>query len=294
MFPSRIAFLTVQLVFVYSAHSQTKSESGLSGIYPAWSASGNRIAFCSNSNGNYDIYTMYKNGTDIKQITSFPGNEYWPSWIGDRFIVFDADMHGNEELYSMRADGRKVKRLTFDTAAYDGVAAVSLRSHQIAFDSNRDQDKLADVWVMNRVGKRQSQLTQMPYSQGHPSWSPDEKQIAFKMKINEKVHEIYSMQRDGSGLIQITFHNAISQHPSWSPDGRSIVYTSNIDGDFDIHLFNVQSGKHTKLTDNNYADYRPTFSPDGQYILFCSKIDRAWEIRRLTVSTREVTTLFPR
>lgn len=288
----RIIMILIVLGSAWNAPAQPAQK--LNSLYPAWSASGDRIAFCSNSRGNYDIYTMTKDGADIRQITTLNGNAYWPSWIGDKFIVFDADIHGNEEVYRMRANGQRIKRLTFDTIAYDGVTAVSPRTHQIAFDSNRGQDGLADVWIMNHSGKNQVSLTSQPFSQGHPSWSHDESHIVFKMKTNETVHEIFTMQHDGSGMKQITFHESVSQHPSWSPDGSSIIYTSNKDGDFDIYSVDLESGACVKLTDNDYPDYRPSYSPDGKYVLFCSRIDESWQIRRLTISTQEVITLFPR
>jgi len=282
--------ILVSLEFVYAQQRTIKPN----GLYPSWSASGNRIAFSGNHHGHYDIFTISKDGTDIVRVTSFPGNEYWPSWIGDKFIVFDADIHGNEELYRIRTDGRQLVRLTFDTVAYDGVAAVSSRSHQIAFDSNREKDALADVWVMSPGGKHQTQVTQDPRSQGHPAWSPDEKRIAFKMKLSDSVHEIFSMHSDGSSVEQITFHGAISQHPSWSPDQKCIIYVSDFDGDFEVYSMELSSGKHVKLTDNSHTDYRPSYSPDGNYILFCARVDGAWQVRLLSLLTDEVTTLYPR
>lgn len=289
--PKHILILLIAILTKLSAAEALAQQIKSNSFYPSWSASGDLIAFSSNRNGNYDIYVMDKDGKNVRQVTSYPENEFWPSWIGDRHIVFDANIHGNEEIYRIKVNGRGLIRLTFDTTAYDGVASVSMKSNIILFDSNREEDGLADVWMMNSKGKNQKQITRLPKSQGHPSFSPDEKVISYKVKLNDTIQEIFTMRSDGTEAKQITFHNAISQHPSWSPDGKSIVYASNLDGDFDIYRMDLLTGDSEKLTDNSEPDYRPSYSPDGKHILFCTRIDNVWQVRLLTLSTNGIKSL---
>jgi len=45
---------------------------------PTWSGDGSRIAFETNRNGNFDIYSVAADGSDAKQLTSSPQDELVP------------------------------------------------------------------------------------------------------------------------------------------------------------------------------------------------------------------------
>lgn len=45
-----------------------------------WSPDGNRIVFQSNRTGNFQIYVMNADGSDIVRLTNHRGNDFYPSW----------------------------------------------------------------------------------------------------------------------------------------------------------------------------------------------------------------------
>lgn len=47
---------------------------------PYWSPDGNRIVFQSNRTGNFQLYVMNADGSDIVRLTNHRGNDYYPSW----------------------------------------------------------------------------------------------------------------------------------------------------------------------------------------------------------------------
>ena len=47
---------------------------------PNWSPDGTKITFARARDGDYDIYTMDADGSDVAQVTNLPGNEYTPDW----------------------------------------------------------------------------------------------------------------------------------------------------------------------------------------------------------------------
>lgn len=68
---------------------------------PSWS-SDNRIAFSSNSSGQYQIYTINADGTDLAQITSNGGAS--PNWSPDASkIAFSSNRSGNSQIYVILA-----------------------------------------------------------------------------------------------------------------------------------------------------------------------------------------------
>jgi len=58
---------------------------------PAWSPDGTKIAFCSNRDGNFEIYTMDPDGSSQKRITYDPDDDQFPIWTFDGRIVYSAD-----------------------------------------------------------------------------------------------------------------------------------------------------------------------------------------------------------
>jgi TolB protein len=87
---------------------------------PSWSPDGEKIAFSSNRDGNYEIYVMNADGSDVTRLTNVNNaNDSSPSWSPDgEKIVFTSDRDSAfTEIYSMNADnGRRVTRLTDNNA----------------------------------------------------------------------------------------------------------------------------------------------------------------------------------
>ncbi|HWC72955.1 MAG TPA: BamA/TamA family outer membrane protein [Gemmatimonadales bacterium] len=57
-------------------------------------------------------------------------------------------------------------------------------------------------------------------------------------------------------------------NPTWSPDGKQIAFSSQVGGVTDLFIYDLDSKKLTRLTDDLYADLEPAWSPDGKYIAF--------------------------
>ncbi|MEA3420100.1 MAG: DPP IV N-terminal domain-containing protein, partial [Acidobacteriota bacterium] len=51
--------------------------------YPKWSPDGGKIAYSANPTGNYDIFIMDEDGSNITQITASTKNETSPAWFPD-------------------------------------------------------------------------------------------------------------------------------------------------------------------------------------------------------------------
>ena len=97
--------------------------------FPAWSPAGDRIAFTSNQDGDYEIYSIRSDGSDLKCLTNTPGNDAHLSWSPDgKWIAFSSERAGFRDetalswwngqsygdIFVMRADGTDVRQLTDD------------------------------------------------------------------------------------------------------------------------------------------------------------------------------------
>ncbi|NWG32865.1 MAG: PD40 domain-containing protein [Chloroflexi bacterium] len=79
----------------------------------SWSPDEQRIAFSSQADGTYEIFTMNSDGSDMTRLTNNTSNNYSPAWSPDGcFIAFHSDRDGHSEIYLMNADGVNQTRLT--------------------------------------------------------------------------------------------------------------------------------------------------------------------------------------
>jgi Tol biopolymer transport system component len=82
--------------------------------WPSWSPDGSMIAFESRGNSDKrDIFTMYTDGTQVKNITDSPTYEGAPVWSPNGAkIAFASDRDGGLDIYIMRSNGEQIQRLT--------------------------------------------------------------------------------------------------------------------------------------------------------------------------------------
>ncbi len=133
--------------------------------------SSDMIAFASNRDGNFEIYVMNADRTNVTRLTDNPAADRSAAWSPDSTqIAFDSTRDGRPEIYVMNADGSNPTRLTSHPAGDTG-PAWSPDGTKIAFTSDRDGD--AEICVMNADGTGPVNLTTNPASADFgPSWRP--------------------------------------------------------------------------------------------------------------------------
>ena len=131
---------------------------------------GNRIAFVSDRDGNFEIYMMNADGSNQTRLTNNPAEDGMPAWSPDgSCLAFNSDRDGNFEIYVMDADGSNQTRLTNDPG-WDTMPAWSPDGSCLAFNSDRDGK--SEIYVMDADGSNQRNLTNNPAWDGDPAWSP--------------------------------------------------------------------------------------------------------------------------
>lgn len=105
---------------------------------PAWSPAWTYLAFASNRNGNWDIFSLRANcACNLRQLTDHLADDLLPAWSPDgRWIAFVSLRDGNPEIYLMDAGGQNQRRLTFNPTG-DWRPAWLPNSRGLLFTSNR-------------------------------------------------------------------------------------------------------------------------------------------------------------
>src|SRR5262249_30325694 len=84
-----------------------------------------------------------------------------------------------------------------------------------------------DLFVARLDGTLRRRLTDDPYRDRMPRWSPDGKRIAFYSNRSGN-YQIWTIRPDGSGLRPLTENKGSDfMYPVWSPDGSLLAYSSD-------------------------------------------------------------------
>ena len=242
---------------------------------------GGKLAFASERDGNYEIYSMEAGGGGLTRLTNHPAADREPVWSPDgTMIAFVSDRDGNAEIYvlntTITADVfNSPTRLTTNPGD-DHSPAWSPDDSKIAFVSSRAGND--EIFVMNASGGGQTNLTNRPEGDDFdPSWSPDGSKLAFA-STRDGNEEIYTMEATGAAQSNISNNAADERHPSWG-GGNRIAFQSTRDGNEEIYIMNAADGSaQTRLTQNAAFDVEPWLSNDGTRIAFSSTRDDNFEI----------------
>jgi TolB protein len=247
-----------------------------------------RIAFGVRAGSGSNIFSMFPDGTDMRQITTDSGNHLCASYSADASqIAYCGDGSGEFEIWTIDADGTAPTQVThldgralFPDASHDGT--------KIAFGFP-DEDQSTQVHVVDAAtGRDLVALTSCEgmspgCSNDYPAWSPDDQQIVY-IHADDYVNEVainaqvWIMNADGSNQHPLTSDGPTKdQVPNWSPDGTSIAYASGKVGDEGIWIMKSDGSDPLQLSGCQAADespcpdgsdFGPVWSPDGTRIAF--------------------------
>ncbi|MCC6286846.1 MAG: PD40 domain-containing protein [Chitinophagaceae bacterium] len=81
-------------------------------------------------------------------------------------------------------------------------------------------------------------------------------------------YDIFMADLDGKIIKQLTNAKSYDAEATLSPDGNSMIYTSDKDGDIDLYIMNLKTGKEKRVTNTLGYDGGAWFSPDGKKIIW--------------------------
>ena len=156
-----------------------------------WSPDGERLTYCAERDGQYDIYTISINGGDEIQLTNEPGLDDGPEYSPDgKYIWFNSTRTGLMQVWRMETDGSNPTHIVqeeancwFPHVSPDGnlVSYIAYGKDDVKADDH-PPNKNVELRLIPAGGGASKTIVKLFGGQGTMnvnSWSPDNRTLAL-------------------------------------------------------------------------------------------------------------------
>jgi Tol biopolymer transport system component len=137
-----------------------------------------------------------------------------------------------------------------------------------------------DIWMVNRDGSANRQLTSDTFIEQQPAVSSDGRYVVFQSNRSGG-RNIWRIDADGSNPTQLTQGSYVDSSPVCSADGRWVIFMSERSGISTLWKVGIDGGSPGQLT--SHSSQYPAISPDGQLIAYFYMDEQANNQPRLSV-----------
>lgn len=243
-----------------------------------------RIAFVLQKDEGKELFVMDYDGYNPVQVTFDSSLNLAPSWSPDkRRLVFTSYREGGDpQIHELDLlTGRRRTLVAFPGLNITPEWAPG--GEELAFSTTRDGN--AEIYKVDKDGKRFERLTDHRAADLAPTWSPTGREIAFTSDRGGNP-QIYIMGADGSNIRPLTYkdqHGSYNTAAAWSPKGNWIAYVCRDDRwRLKICLISPDGQQWKRLTTGNSHDESPSWAPDGRHLAFSSTRNGKRDIYMIT------------
>jgi TolB protein len=268
-----------------------------------------RIAFntvVDSTADNYDVFTMNRDGSAIKNITNHKDVAWtYYSWSGRLFFVSDRDACRRcYFLYESDVDGGNIRKVS-NLQLEDSWMGARNNGKELVVAGRVDTRVRYQLFIVDTATGQYRQLTNEPAAAFRdPSFSPDGKRIIYVYKKNRtdraEIEELYIMKADATDRRKLTTYPAgdpLAKDPGykvgpphWNAKHNFISYQSNQAGGQSIYAVTPDGAKQWKLIEAKQDAGWHDWSPDGEWLVFDSRdvATGRYDIFLMNYKTREL------
>ena len=155
----------------------------------SYSPDGKQIVFCSQRDGNLQLYIMDSDGSNVRRLTNAPGcYNGGPFFSPDgKRVIFRADRDKKDylQIFVINADGTGERQLTHNNGVNWGPYWHPDGKHIIYAGADHSNPRVRpnyDLWLMNVDTGKKTRITYSPSADVLPVFSPDGKKLMWTSK----------------------------------------------------------------------------------------------------------------
>ena len=230
---------------------------------PVWSPDDDRLAYVSNVEGSYQLYSRWLDSGQTALLSNLPSKPSAVSWSPDgKWLAFT--MFVEEKRTPLAKMPAKPKGAEWADPVKE-IDAVTYRSDGAGFLKTGYKQ----IFVIPADGGSARQLTTGNFNHNGPlNWSSSGDKIFFSSNLREgweytpAESEIYAIGISTGKIDQLTDREGPDNKPRLSPNGKLLAYLGNDDRKMghnpsDLYVMDLSSGKVSVLTeglDRDVAD----------------------------------------
>ena len=217
-------------------------------------------------------------GAEAYQVT--PENT-WVNWgrfgpEGDWF-VYVTPVEDKFALWKGWLQGMEPEELYLSETSISQ-PAVAPDGTRIAFVG--EQNGQTDLFLLDLTTGEVHQLTNTPFPEACPDFSPDGDYLAFVGLWTDggTSWDLFLLDLTTSSFQQLTDDAFFDWYPRFSPDGEWLAFESNRGGQSDIYVIRRDGGEVIPFTYDEWRDGFPAWSPDGEELAYVKRKPSGWVI----------------
>jgi dipeptidyl aminopeptidase/acylaminoacyl peptidase len=247
----------------------------------AWSPKGRWIAYNSDYDGNeqWDLFLVSAMNGQVVNLTNTPEvSEEGAAWSPDGAKLaysVKPKQSPNYELDVMEIETKRVTHITSNTPEqFSNLNPIwSKDGKWIVFTQQQSHGKNADIFIVSSAGGRATNLT--PH-QGEKNFlvtdiSPDAKNVLITSNAGNGYQNTGLLEIATKKITWLTTDKWEVSSGKFSPDGKRLIWTANIEGNQNIHVYDLAAQKSRALPTPagiNWLSDNETFSHDGNRLLY--------------------------
>ncbi len=222
---------SVQHTYSLSQYMAMKRANG-----PTLSQGADRVAYATNSSGNWQLWVVSVSGAGPRQLTKFSGGIGASAWSprGENVLVV-ADRNGDQkyQFLLVSAVTAEVTTLTDNAETQNDFGGWSTDGKSIFYTSNARDPKYFDCYVMDIADKKPRLVYQRDSVMHAAAISNDGRFIALEETHSEVDNDILIVDTTTMTARSVTPHKGKSRFAAigFSSDGGTLYYRSNDSGE---------------------------------------------------------------